>query len=537
MKYHLMRGIAPVLAIVLLTLCGCGAPVKSSAIPKISDIPSRTPEAAASPTVPAARERLPRPPFEAPVPTRAEPLAPGQSGQDPVTIQAADAALYGSLRLSGDGGAGMFEQKDPLDMLEFTVNLTYEGFYRLDFEAKSSGGYKENTVRIDGEPAGTLVTDSAEYEPSALQNIYLTKGEHTIALTAVWGWISVKSLTLTPQGTPDGNVYNVPAGLVNPNADDNALALMSYLAVNYGRVSLAGQQSQGDWQSDHGLFGGEAEHIYELTGKRPAVIGLDMIDYTPSRVANGARSTEVEAAIEAWENNAIVTFCWHWNAPEQYITGDWWSAFYTEHTEPGFFKEIMDGDDPEGYDALIRDIDAIAAELTILRDAGVPVLWRPLHEASGGWFWWGTDRESYLELYALLYDRLTNLHNLTNLIWVWNGQHKNWYPGDNMADIIGEDVYAEQRSYASQVNRFLTALSYTDAPKMITLSENGVLFDPDLASRDGSLWSWWCVWNGDFVSGESYTENEMLRKVYNSELVVTHDELPDLKTHPIYIDE
>ena len=47
--------------------------------------------------------------------------------------------------------------------------------------------------------------------------------------------------------------------------------------------------------------------------------------------------------------------------------------------------------DPAGedYALLLRDIDAIAVELQKFEDAGVPVIWRPLHEAQGGWFWWG----------------------------------------------------------------------------------------------------------------------------------------------------
>jgi mannan endo-1,4-beta-mannosidase len=196
----------------------------------------------------------------------------------------------------------------------------------------------------------------------------------------------------------------------------------------------------------------------------------------------------------------------------------------------------MDGDDPEGYQLLMDEIDEIAAQLTRLRNAGVPVLWRPLHEASGGWFWWGTDRESYLKLYKLMYDRLTNQHNLTNLIWVWNGQHKDWYPGDEYVDIIGEDIYAGERIHGSQINKFLEIAAYSKTPKIVTLSENGCIVDPDLARRDGAMWSWWCVWNGEFANTEQYSEFEMLRKAYDSEHTMTLEELPDLKTYPIYVD-
>ena len=33
-------------------------------------------------------------------------------------------------------------------------------------------------------------------------------------------------------------------------------------------------------------------------------------------------------------------------------------------------------------------VDVIAFYLKQLRDAHVPVLWRPYHEMNGGWFWW-----------------------------------------------------------------------------------------------------------------------------------------------------
>ncbi|MCL2078607.1 MAG: glycoside hydrolase family 26 protein [Oscillospiraceae bacterium] len=342
--------------------------------------------------------------------------------------------------------------------------------------------------------------------------------------------------TQTPPEDSDmkGNSTMTPKTLVNPNADDNALRLMSFLADQYGKSFLSGQQSQGDWRRDHGLFGGEAQFVYEQTGKRPAVIGLDFIDYSLSRVQRGAPSVyETEAAITAWENGAIVTFCWHWNAPSPYIDGTWYRAFYTEHSTRGFFREIMSGNDPEGYQLLLDDIDAIAKQLIILRDAGVPVLWRPLHEASGGWFWWGTDKDSYLELYKLMFEILTYEHNLTNLIWVWNGQDKDWYPGDEYVDIIGEDIYTSAYDYSSQSAKFFEAAAYTDANKMLVLSENGVLFDPDTAKRDGVTWGYWCVWNGEFATTENNTHFDKLIEFYNHELVLTLDELPDLKTYPI----
>lgn len=189
---------------------------------------------------------------------------------------------------------------------------------------------------------------------------------------------------------------------------------------------------------------------------------------------------------------------------------------------------------------LLRDMDAIALQLKRLQAAGVPVLWRPLHEASGGWFWWGArGADPYIRLWKLMYDRMTNLHKLNNLIWVWNGQHGDWYPGDEYVDIIGEDLYPSARDYSSQKGHFQRARSYTGQNKIIALSENGVLPDPDSMLKDQALWAWNCTWYGNFVYmteedgrrtySSTYTGREHLIKYYDHPLTVTKDELPNLR--------
>ena len=68
-----------------------------------------------------------------------------------------------------------------------------------------------------------------------------------------------------------------------------------------------------------GVFRDALKSIQEVTGKTPAILGLDMMDYTPSRVTLGTRSNAVERAIEFHEAGGIVTFCWHWNSPTAYL--------------------------------------------------------------------------------------------------------------------------------------------------------------------------------------------------------------------------
>ena len=248
-----------------------------------------------------------------------------------------------------------------------------------------------------------------------------------------------------------------------------------------------------------------------------------------------------EQAIAYWEKGGIVTLCWHWLTPEKYITGTWYSTFRPEHTNINVTK-ILNGQDEEGYQLLMKDIDNIAQQLLLMQEAGVPILWRPLHEASGGWFWWGAEgAETYKKLYILLYDTLTNTYGLNNLIWVWNGQSADWYPGDAYVDIVGIDIYAGEHVYTSQINAFLETFRSTDSKKLVVLSENGTMIDPELSFRDRAMFGFFCVWSGEFVMtdttrksySEQYTELDMLKKVYTSEYVITRSELPDLHNYPI----
>lgn len=443
----------------------------------------------------------------------------------------------GSTEVSGYSGTGYVDGfETDADSCAFKVSIEESGFYDLNFISAGIGGGKENYVTIDGAQIGTMATAGSEFADAYLNRVYLEAGEHEVVISKYWGWIYLDCLEIFSSEPIDADIYEVNAALCNPNASDETKRLYSYLCDIYGDKILSGQYC------DTGMNGKEFQIIKKATGETPAVLGLDFIEYTPSRVENGSTSRATELAIDFWNSGGIVTFCWHWNAPSPYLTGQWWSGFNTDSTNIDLAK-IMNGEDTEGYDLLMADIDAIAAQLLILEENGVPILWRPLHEASGGWFWWGdAGPEAYKQLYILLYDKLTNEYGLDNLIWVWNGQDAEWYPGDDYVDIIGEDIYPGEKVYASQVNSYLNAANnYADENKLVYLTENGCIFDPELAKRDGAMWGMWCTWGGEFVAkdsaifriSEQYTEETMLQKAYADENVLSLEDLPDLKTYEI----
>ena len=451
--------------------------------------------------------------------------------------EAENAVISGNIAVSDDssasGGKAVGSFSDDGDDLAFTIEVPTAGSYCLTLTSKGMGGDKYNEVLVDGENIGGFDSKGNVYSETSLRRVMLTAGKHTVSIKKSWGWIMVDCLKVTTDDVISNSVYNVENKLINSNADECAKELFSYLCDSYGKYTLAGQVC------NDGLNGDEFKAIYEATGKYPAIVGLDMMDYCPSRQAKGARSNAVETAIDFHSHGGIATFCWHWNAPDKYMkSGDteqgtprWWGGFNTSNTNFDI-AAVMDGKDPEGKALIDADIAEIAKQLNRLRDAGVPVLWRPLHEASGGWFWWGAKgSDAYKQLWYYLYDQLTNVYGCNNLIWVWNGQNPDWYPGDDYVEIIGEDIYAGERSYGAQNAKFSELLEYSGTNKMIALTENGTVFDIDNVVAANSRWAWFGTWCGDFVvSGghysETFTEKEIMKKTYNSEYVITLDELP-----------
>src|SRR6185312_4748599 len=131
----------------------------------------------------------------------------------------------------------------------------------------------------------------------------------------------------------------------------------------------------------------------------PAVRGSDFIEYSPSRISHGSNPNgETERIIDwAKSTGGIPTMMWHWNAPTDLIDTpghEWWRGFYTDSTTFDV-QAALAAPGSAKYNLLVSDIDAIAVQLQKFEDAGVPVIWRPLHEAQGNmpdgaaWFWWG----------------------------------------------------------------------------------------------------------------------------------------------------
>ena len=363
----------------------------------------------------------------------------------------------------------------------------------------------------------------------------LTGASNMLRINRGWGWYNVDYFELRPFTPP--TLFPVSAQLVDPLADHRTQQLMNYMVSEYGHKTLSGQQHQ----SSQNLSFPVANYLSKSGGIVPAIRGGDFIDYSPTRRQFGSNpNNESEQTIQwAKDNGGVVSMMWHWNAPANLVNTPcgsncgpddypWWRGFYTKGTTFDLPAALAN---PAGsdYQLILRDIDAIATELQKFEDAGVPVIWRPLHEAQGGWFWWGAHGpETFKELWRLTYDRLTEYHGLHNLIWEFTssaaeGNHLEWYPGDDVVDMVGLDVYTDPSSTMN--GQWYDILEHYNGRKLIALSETGTLPNADAMEKWGIDWSYFSPWNGTFVDAMSPAA---LQALLNDEDVITLGELPIL---------
>jgi len=403
-----------------------------------------------------------------------------------------------------------FNNKNNSIIINPIVDKTGKYELKLSYRIPSQADKKKVTITMNNIETYELTITNAnnnKFKESVTRIVNLNAGENTIKITSNWGYFDLDYLQVSYP------VKKKTFKLSNSKSSVETKKLMSFLNDNYKNKIISGQQNIERVNS-----------IAAITGKKPAIVGFDFMDYSPSRVENGNYSNEVEKAIKWNKDGGIVTFSWHWNAPKNLT--NWKRGFYTDGTTFDI-KYALEHPDSEDYKLILRDIDQIAMQLEKLKENNVPVIFRPLHEAEGGWFWWGAKGpEAAKELYKLIYKRMTTKFNLNNIIWVWNSTSPDWYPGNQFVDIVSYDSYPPAYNYKSSIEQFDLMNDLVREEKLVTMSENGSIPNPAELQKDQAFWSWFLTWDS-FISEKNSKKH--IIDVYNSDYVITLDDLPNLQ--------
>lgn len=339
--------------------------------------------------------------------------------------------------------------------------------------------------------------------------------------------INISFSTIEPQ--------SISKKLCTANPSSEAQKLFDFMVDSYGTKIISGTMAHVNWNTN------EAEWVNKHTGKYPALNCFDYVHLYASP-ANWINYEDITPAKEWWNNKGIVAAMWHWNVPKSTGSSDY--GFYAPGKNNGsgetsFNAELAVIEGTTENKIVKDDLDRIADHLLLLKNENIPVVWRPLHEASGAWFWWGTKgAETYKKLWKLMFETF-EAKGLNNLIWVWTSESDeyNWYPGDAYVDIVGCDLY--NKSVAESAIEFNKLKDRYDN-KMISLSECGSVGNLSQQWSASATWSWFMPWY-DHIRTDNTSSTEFDKTEHNHANIewwnnalqmssaITRDQMPDLK--------
>jgi mannan endo-1,4-beta-mannosidase len=283
-----------------------------------------------------------------------------------------------------------------------------------------------------------------------------------------------------------GMVYH--AGTASAFTATSKATVISYLRSISGTSIVSGQHNK-EPASSPGQY---TQQAYDVTGQWPGLWGGDMM-FRSDDIAN--RQRVVDQAKTEWRNGSLVALTWHACSPTVARTCEFDGGVKTRISDSQFQQIVTGGT------ALNQTWRARMAEvvpyLRQLKDAGVPVLWRPFHEMNETWNWWGARPGSGggAKIFQQMKDYFDS-QGLDNLIWVWNvqdnpaGGWSSYYPGSSYVDVVSLDAWYKNYPSAADYQQLQTIA----AGKPIALAELGKAPNASLLTSQ-PRWAYFMIWS------------------------------------------
>ncbi len=338
----------------------------------------------------------------------------------------------------------------------------------------------------------------------------------------------------------------------NPNASEDVKAVLKYLAAlsstDEGRA-IAGQNCfHGDEITDASPMKGYAKLMVELfkkTGHYAAMVSVDyeyMKLYSPQEL-----SAANKVLIGHWQKGGLVTITvsplnpWVMDDAGSIRAPQTWDGpgSPTDRSRARL-SELLDPS-TSVYANWRKKLDRLATALAELRDAGVVVLWRPMQENNGNWFWWGADPDGYIKVYRDMYRCFTEEKKLDNLLWVYSPFGKipdfRTYPGDDYVDIVAPTCYDDKLVLDPRAYKTLGSLGHPRKPMGMAeygpaiggpLAKKGALDDLGYIERikkDYPRIAYWVSWHSYPGEFWSIVDNRNCEALMNHPDVITLDGL------------
>ena len=222
--------------------------------------------------------------------------------------------------------------------------------------------------------------------------------------------------------------------------------------------------------------------VKELVGSYPAVMGFDLgeIELENGKNLDGVTFDRMRSEIvDQYLRGGVITLSWHPHNPVNGKTA--WN------TEGNAVRQVLrGGSEHRKFEGWLRLVANFINSLQTPDGVKVPVIFRPWHEMSGGWFWWGNTHctaEEYKSLFTFTYHKLSGEYKCDNIVWAYSpnagyDDFMKYYPGDEYVDVLGVDVYEfdqDNAKYAAALKTSLDEIAVIAAQhnKIAALTETG----------------------------------------------------------------
>ena len=221
--------------------------------------------------------------------------------------------------------------------------------------------------------------------------------------------------------------------------------------ASYSDHILLGHQNAGHIGVSVDTFDGSSSDIKNLTGKQPAVAGIDTLSFYGYE---GQMDDLIKVVKQLHKDNVIITLSAH--MPNFSLGGKEFYDYSPNITEGNVGTRILPGGDLNTkYRRFLDDIAQFAAGCIDIAGDPIPMIFRPFHECNGDWFWWGSSAmsdEDFITLYRYTADYLRDECGIRSFVYAYspNGLFRDEkellkrYPGDEYVDIVGMDLYHDR---------------------------------------------------------------------------------------------
>jgi mannan endo-1,4-beta-mannosidase len=231
----------------------------------------------------------------------------------------------------------------------------------------------------------------------------------------------------------------------------------------------------------------------EITGDYPGVAGFELghIELGNDRSLDSVSYVQIADQIKVhYKRGGIITISWHANNPLTMQINDTLHGWQHGTAWDVSSKEVVSSIFPGGKNHVLFNtwLDRLATFFLGLKDDNgqpIPFIFRPFHEHSGSFFWWGTgictDQE-YSTLWRYTVNFLRERKNIHNILYAYNTdrvtsleQYMRGYPGDDVIDMLSLDMYDRGEQFGGELDKALGFITKEAAArnKLTALSETG----------------------------------------------------------------